>query len=259
MSTDAGRPAFYAAGRGTGGVGDWVTLLHPPYTLWHLSYVAIGAALASGAGADEAGRGRDLDLARLGGTLLAFLLALGVGAHALDELRGRPLRTGIPSRTLWTAAVGGIGAAMAMGLADGGLRMLPFVIVGAVLAVGYNLELFGGVLHNAVGFASAWGAFPVVVGGYAQHWTVPPAVLVGAVAASGISLAQRTLSTPARMLRRRVSAVTVHVTFNGVGEDSGDGERVYGRADLLAPLERTLKLLAWAVVALAAALVLAAL
>ena len=34
-------PAFYArpsfASRGA--IGDWWTLLHPPYTLWHLSYV----------------------------------------------------------------------------------------------------------------------------------------------------------------------------------------------------------------------------
>ena len=37
------RPAFYA--RGGGPVGDWITLLHPPYTAWHLGYVGIGAAL----------------------------------------------------------------------------------------------------------------------------------------------------------------------------------------------------------------------
>jgi hypothetical protein len=39
------RPAFYALARG--GWRDYVTLLHPPYTLWHLSYVAIGAAIAT--------------------------------------------------------------------------------------------------------------------------------------------------------------------------------------------------------------------
>ncbi len=38
------RPAFYALA--PGGWRDYVTLLHPPYTAWHLSYVAIGAALA---------------------------------------------------------------------------------------------------------------------------------------------------------------------------------------------------------------------
>ena len=38
------RPAYYAAR--PGGWRDWWTLLHPPYTSWHLSYVVIGATLA---------------------------------------------------------------------------------------------------------------------------------------------------------------------------------------------------------------------
>src|SRR6478736_484346 len=61
---------------------DYVTLLHPPYTLWHLSFVAVGAALAP-----------EFHLDRLVWALVAFFLALGIAAHALDELKGRPLRT----------------------------------------------------------------------------------------------------------------------------------------------------------------------
>ena len=38
-------PAFYALG--AGGARDYVTLLHPPYTAWHLSYVVVGACLAA--------------------------------------------------------------------------------------------------------------------------------------------------------------------------------------------------------------------
>ena len=80
-----------------GGWRDYVTLLHVPYTLWHLSYVVIGAALAP------------VWLpGRLGATLAAFALALGIGAHALDELRGRPLATQIPDRVLWLLAAGSI-------------------------------------------------------------------------------------------------------------------------------------------------------
>src|SRR5205814_7762776 len=83
------KPAFYALR--PGGWRDYVTLLHPPYTLWHLSYVALGAAIAP--------EWRPL---RLGTGLAAFALGLGVGAHALDELRGRPLGTRIPAPVLWT-------------------------------------------------------------------------------------------------------------------------------------------------------------
>jgi hypothetical protein len=233
-------PAFYAKGGGDGGLRDWITLLHPPYTLWHLSYVAIGASLVE-----------RFELWRLGGTLAAFFLAVGIGAHALDELNGRPLRTGISRGMLIGAATISIAGACVMGVLYGGLRLLPFVAVGVVLVLGYNLELLGGRLHNDLGFAAAWGAFPVLVGAYAQDWSVSPAACVAAGAALLLSLAQRALSTPARTLRRRVDTVSVRVRFV-------DGsERQLGSPELLAPLERALRALTGAVVLLAVAAVLA--
>src|SRR5450755_1387877 len=88
------RPAFYALA--PGGWRDLVTLLHPPYTAWHLSYVAIGAAVAAHLHGD-----------RLLAALAAFFLAVGVAAHALDELKGRPLQTRLTDGTLiGLAAVG---------------------------------------------------------------------------------------------------------------------------------------------------------
>jgi hypothetical protein len=240
MRASGERSAFYAVGRGTGGLGDWLTLLHPPYTLWHLSYVAIGAAVMP-----------HLVLWRLGGTLLAFFLAVGIGAHALDELHGRPLGTGIDGTLLLATAVVSITAAMAMGLAVGGWKLLPFVVVGGVLVYGYNLELFGGRLHSDLWFGLAWGAFPVLVGAYAQHWTLSLAAGVAAVAAFFLSLGQRALSTPARTLRRRVTRVAVRLTFT-------DGsEQQLSRADLLAPIERALRFFVWATSAVAVAMVLA--
>src|SRR5436309_6658035 len=86
------RPAFYSLRRG--GWRDLVTVLHPPYTAWHLSYVAIGAAAAA-----------TVHAGRLVATLGAFFLAVGVSAHALDELNGRPLRTTLRRRTLIGLAV----------------------------------------------------------------------------------------------------------------------------------------------------------
>lgn len=244
MTTPPAQPhraaSFYDAGSGTGGVRDWITLLHPPYTVWHLSYVAIGAAVAG-----------HVVLWRLGGTLLAFFLAVGVGAHALDELNGRPLNTGISRAGLITAAMVSVGAAMLAGLAYGGLRLLPFVLAGGLFVTGYNLELLGGILHNDLGFAVTWGAFPVLVGAYAQHWTLPGAAYVAAIAALLISLGQRSLSTFARTLRRKAAKVSVAITWQ-------DGsQRQLGRGDLLAPVERALRVLAWAIGTLAVALVLA--
>ena len=138
--SSAPRPAFYALAQG--GWRDYVTLLHVPYTLWHLSYVAIGAALAP-----------ELEANRLLWGLAAFLLALGVGAHALDELHGRPLGTEIPGAVLvWLAAVS-LAAAVAIGIVAAlawTLWLLPFVAAGAFLVPAYTLELGRPLPHRSL-------------------------------------------------------------------------------------------------------------
>ena len=216
-------PAFYALR--PGGWRDYVTLLHLPYTAWHLSYVAVGGCLAA-----------SVDWPVLGLTVLAFALAMGVGAHALDELNGRPLGTSIPAGVLVGLAVVSVSGAAAIGIAvafDRTLWILPLVALGAALVPVYNLELLGGRAHTDLGFALAWGAFPVVTAYVAQTGTLRGEALLAALWATLLSLAQRRLSTPARRLRR--------------SREPGPGD--------LAPLEDALRLLTGATVVLALALV----
>lgn len=221
-------------------MGDWWTLLHPPYTLWHLSYVVIGGCLAP-----------EVDLVRLMETVAAFFFAVGIGAHALDELNGRPLGTRIPGWGLIAAAALGLGCAVVLG-ADGvrdvGWKLIVGIVLGVVLVVAYNLELWGGRVHNDLGFALGWGAFPVVVSYFAQAGRIDEVALLGAAWATGLSGAQRALSTPARRLRRRVARVQGTVELR-----DGTVEAVETKA-LLEPLERALRALSWATVALALAL-----
>jgi hypothetical protein len=237
-------PAFY--GRRGGRRADWWTLLHPPYTLWHLSYAVMGAALAP-----------QLSWAVLAATVLAFFLAVGLAAHALDELHGRPLGTAIGTRTLWIVASVSLAGAVLLGvLAVPHSRplLLPTIGLGVILVLGYNLELFGGRLHTDVGFATAWGGFPVLVGYVAQSppltQPVTAAAFVLALAATGLSYTQRRLSTPARALRRR--ATTVH----GVITLSDGTRHILDRTTLLAPLETALKTLSITMPLLALALIL---
>jgi hypothetical protein len=191
------RPAFYALS--SGGWRDYWTLLHPPYTVWHLSYVALGAATAS-----------SIRVGWLLETLLAFFLAMGIAAHALDELHGRPLGTRIPGRVLVALAVVGLAGAAALGV-HGMVEVSPwigaFIVVGVFLVVSYNLELFGGAFHSDLWFAVAWGGFPVIVAAFAQTATVTVEAVLVAAACVAISAAQRALSTPVRRLRRQVDAV----------------------------------------------------
>ena len=224
--SQAGRAAFYALH--PGGWRDYVTLLHLPYTAWHLAYVVVGGCLAA-----------SVSWGRLGLTVLAFALAMGVGAHALDELQGRPLRTRIPSSVLVGLAVSSVAIACAIGIAvalETTLWIVPLVALGAALVPVYNLELLGGRVHTDLGFALAWGAFPLVTAFVAQTGTIRAEAVLAAAWAMLLSLGQRRLSTQVRQARRETSV-------------PGDA------LSLVAAPEAALKLLAAATVALAAALV----
>ena len=238
--TGTARPAFYALA--PGGWRDYVTLLHPPYTLWHLSYVAIGAALAP-----------HFKAAVLGFGLLAFFLGMGIAAHALDELNGRPLQTRIGDTALVALAVVSLGGAAAIGVAVAlrtNLWLLVFVAAGTFIAVAYNLELFGGRVHGDPWFSLAWGAFPVLATYFAAAETIRVEAVLAAAFAAFLSHAQRRLSTPVRLVRRRARDVSGRIELV-------DGSTIdITRETFTVESERALRALSAAVVSLALALVL---
>ena len=201
-----------------------MTVLHLPYTLWNLTYVALGAAIAPHFRTD-----------RMLWTMAAFALALGVSAHALDELNGRPLRTQIRSSTLVALAALSLAGACAIGVWAAfawGFGLLAFIAVGAFVVPAYNLEWLGGLLHNEWGLALSWAGFPVLTAYFAQAQTIRPEAVLAAGYATAMILVQRTLSTPVRRARRELG------TTQGVE-----------------PMERALRILPWASVLLAASLV----
>jgi hypothetical protein len=245
MDSETGqRPAFYALR--PGGWRDLVTLLHPPYTLWHVSYVAIGAAAAP-----------QVHAGRLGAAIAAFFLAVGIGAHSLDELHGRPLGTRLSRRALLALAAFGLGGALAIGVAGVlvvSATLAPFVVAGVFLVPAYNLELFGGRFHTDFWFAAAWGAFPALTGWWSNALALRSpreAIAAGAavLACFWLSVAQRRLSTPVRELRRRTVAVS--------GEQRlADGTtRRLGAQSISTPLDGALRALSVAVPVLAIAAV----
>jgi len=220
-----------------------VTLLHPPYTAWHLSYVALGAVVAP----------RVVGI-RVAAALLAFFLAVGVGAHALDELHDRPLQTGLSTGVL--AVVGGLALAAAAAVGVAGVltvswTLAAFVAFGVFICLAYNLELFGGRLHGDRWFALAWGVFPAWTGYWVNALHVSAAGVLVAAACGALSVAQRRLSTPVRQLRRRTAALS--------GEQRlVDGSSVeVTRASVIAPLDGALQAMSVAVTLLACGLLLA--
>lgn len=235
------RPAFYALR--PGGWRDLITLLHPPYTAWHLSYVAIGAAVAP-----------TMRLDRLAWALLGFFLGVGVCAHALDELHDRPLRTSISPASLRILAGSSLAVAVGIG-AFGAITVSPtivaLVVAGTFIVVAYNLELFKSRFHSDLWFAGAWGAFPALAGFWVCSLRLDGAAMLTIGACFMLSLAQRRLSTPVRALRRRT------ISVDGRQEMLDGSVLRLDSSRLAAPMEAALKACSAAVVLLAAALVLA--
>ena len=233
------RPSFYALR--PGGARDYWTLLHPPYTLWHLSFVALGACVV------DTIEPRNLVMA-----LVAFFLAVGVAAHALDELHGRPLRTLIPRSMLISLAVIGVAGALAIGLYGASIVSwwgLVFIAIGGFLVPAYNLEWFGGRFHTDLWFAVMWGGFPALAGGFSQTGRIDVPILLISAGCGYVAAAQRRLSTPVRSLRRRATAVTGEISYD-------DGTRLpLDAAAMTRAPEGALRLLWIAMVLLAVGLV----
>jgi hypothetical protein len=232
------RPAFYALDGG--GWRDYWTLLHPPYTLWHLSFVAIGACIVP-----------VIRPAYLGLAILAFFLAVGIAAHALDELRGRPLQTRISNRMLVGLAALALLGAAAVGVYGASLVSwwgLVFIGVGGFLVPAYNLEWFHGTFHSDLWFAVMWGGFPALAGAFAQMGRIDVATLFVCTGCALLAAAQRRLSTPVRRIRRRVTSVS------GILSE-GDLSEQITEATITAAPEGALRLMWIAMVALAVGLV----
>ena len=236
------RPAFYALA--PGGARDVVNVLHPPYTVWHVANVALGAAVAA-----------HVYPVRVAAAIAAFFLAVGIGAHALDELNGRPLGTQLSPRTLIAMAIGGLGGALAIGVVGVfavSPTLIPLILFGAFIAPAYNLELFDGRFHTDFWLAASWGGFSALTGWWVNALgvhSVREGVAAAAVVVACYTLCrvQRTLSTPVRELRRRTESVS--------GEQRlADGSvRALDRDSLTEPLDGALRGLAVAVPLLAVA------
>jgi hypothetical protein len=178
------------------------------------------------------------------GALVAFFLAVGVASHAFDELQGSPLGTRIPSSVLVVLGSLALVGAVVLGViaaSQVGPWFLAIVFLGAVLVVSYGLEI--PIVHSDIGFALAWGGFPVVASA-AANGAAPLPTIMAAVGATLLSLAQRRLSTPVRRIRRKALDVSGTVSFRDGTTESLD------RGALIAGPEAGLRLLWLAMLAL---------
>lgn len=230
--------------KGQGWLRDLWMILHPPYSLWFLSYVIIGAALTP-----------RMNWPLLGWTILAFALAMCIGGHVLDELNGRPLKTTLPKQALWTLALTSIAGAVAIGIIIGVREtawVIPCIIFGAFITFAYNLEWGRGFFHHDYWFGIAWGAFPAITAYVAQTRTISMEAVLVAGFAFAYSMAQRKLSMQSRFWRRKVSDLE---GYWAVGPPHGDGLHwPIKKQTIIGPVDLALQYMNLAVVMLAAGL-----
>ena len=193
---------------------------------------------------------------RVAAAIAAFFLAVGVGAHCLDELNGRPLGTRLSQRTLIAMAVGGLGGALAIGIVGVFVvspTLIPLILFGGFIAPAYNLELFGGRFHTDFWLAASWGGFSALTGWWVNALGVH-SVREGIARRRGrrrllhvLTRVQRRLSTPVRELRRRT------VSVEGEQRLADGSVRQLDRESITAPLDGALRGLSIAVPLLAVA------
>jgi hypothetical protein len=234
------KPAWYTV-EGHGVFTDLVNLLHPPYTIWHLSYVLMGIALSP-----------MIYLDRSAAVLFSFFMGLGIGAHALDETMGNPLKTRLSKRGLYTIGVLSLAFATLIGayyVVTLSAFLLPIVLVEVFFALTYNLESFNGKFHNAVVFSISWGILPFLAGYFVNTLSVSVGALLASLAVGILTYVQRTLSSQARLARRIYdSPIKCLKLENG-------REIPFSTSDLISPAEKSLKALTLTIFVLAFALI----
>lgn len=154
---------------------DIVRIAHLPLPFCVLAFATIGASLSE-----------HVYLDRLLLTYVGITLALCLGAYSLDELHGRPYHTRFTDRTLLIAAAFGIAGAALVGIyltLYVSQYVLALLVAACFFIFAYNLELFGGKLHNAGWFGLSWGGLSTFGGFYVQATTLTvPSLIVSAMA-----------------------------------------------------------------------------
>jgi hypothetical protein len=234
------KPAWYTVG-GRGVLSDFVNLLHPPYTLWHLSYVLIGIALSP-----------TIYLDRSIAVLVAYFLGLGIGAHALDETMGNPLKTRLSKGKLYSLGFTSLSIAASIGayyVVTLSALLLPIIVAEVFFALAYNLESFNRRFHNTLVFSISWGILPFVTGYFVNALSISLGAVLTSVAIGILTYVQRTLSLQARSVRRNLDSPVKSLKLEN-GKEIPLTEK-----DLISPAERSLKALTLTIFVFAVALI----
>ncbi len=176
----------------------FIGMLFLPYTGMCISFTIIGSMLSESIAWD-----------RVLSIFIIYFLALGVSAHAADNLGSKKIKPWgnyFSTFELRLMVIGGLSVSYILGI----YYIITFVPLLLIIAIiegfflfAYNFELFNGLFHNNFWFAVSWGALPLLAGFVIQTNSISVLSLISSMMAFLVAYIEIRISRKYKELKRK--------------------------------------------------------
>lgn len=176
----------------------FIGMLFLPYTGMCISFAIIGSMLSESISWD-----------RVLSIFIIYFLALGVSAHAADNLGSKKIKPWgnfFSTFELRLMVIGGLSVSYIIGI----YYIITFAPLLLIIAItegfflfAYNFELFNGLFHNNFWFAVSWGSLPLLAGFVIQTNSISVLSLISSIMAFLFAYTEIRISRKYKELKRK--------------------------------------------------------
>jgi hypothetical protein len=176
----------------------FIGMLFLPYTGMCISFAIIGSMLSESISWD-----------RVISIFIIYFLALGVSAHAADNLGSKKIKPWgnfFSTFELRLMVIGGLSVSYILGIYYI-ITFAPLLLIIAIIEgfflFAYNFELFNGLFHNNFWFAVSWGGLPLLAGFVIQTNSISVLSLISSIMAFLVAYIEIRISRKYKELKRK--------------------------------------------------------
>lgn len=176
----------------------FIGMLFLPYTGMCISFTIIGSMLSESIAWD-----------RVLSIFIIYFLALGVSAHAADNLGSKKIKPWgnfFSTFELRLMVIGGLSVSYILGIYYI-ITFAPLLLIIAIIEgfflFAYNFELFNGLFHNNFWFAVSWGGLPLLAGFVIQTNSISVLSLISSIMAFLVAYTEIRISRKYKELKRK--------------------------------------------------------
>lgn len=176
----------------------FIGMLFLPYTGMCISFTIIGSMLSESIAWD-----------RVLSIFIIYFLALGVSAHAADNLGSKKIKPWgnfFSTFELRLMVIGGLSVSYILGIYYI-ITFAPLLLIIAIIEgfflFAYNFELFNGLFHNNFWFAVSWGGLPLLAGFVIQTNSISVLSLISSIMAFLLAYTEIRISRKYKELKRK--------------------------------------------------------